>query len=196
MSCDYLPSEAEGPHYQGDVREVIDSVRLTGGLGFDLLIAHPPCTRLTNSGVRWLHVPPLGKTKQQMWDELEQAVAFYRELRDAPIPRKALENPVMHCHARERLGSVRRHVVQPWWFGEPAFKATGFELIGLPPLEPTNKLTPPKAGTDEHKAWSRVHRQPPSTDRWKHRSRTFNGIAEAMAEQWGKVTHNAEVKRG
>lgn len=190
MSCDYLPSEAPGPHYQGDVRDVIDSVRLTGGMGFDLLIAHPPCTRLTNSGVRWLHVPPPGKTKAQMWAELDEAVAFYELLRNAPIPRKALENPVMHRHARERLGSLPRHVVQPWWFGDPAFKATGFELHGLPPLTPTHKLTPPKAGTDEHKQWSWVHRAPPSADRWKHRSRTFPGIAEAMADQWGGLTHN------
>ncbi len=186
MSCDMLPTEADGPHYQGDVRDIL-------GDGWDLMIGHPPCTRLTNSGVRWLHVPPPGKTKEQMWVELDEAAEFYRTLRDAPIPRKALENPVMHCHARERLGNANRHVVQPWWFGEPAFKATGFELIGLPPLQPTNRLTPPKAGTPEHKSWSWswVHRLPPSEDRWKHRSRTFHGIAAAMADQWGAVTHNS-----
>ena len=193
MSCDMLPTEVPGPHYQGDVRDVIDSVRLTGGMWFDLLIAHPPCTRLTNSGVRWLHVPPPGKTKEEMWADLDAAADFYRMLRDAPIARKAIENPVMHRYARERIGDVRRQVVQPWWFGEQAFKATGFELIGLPPLVPTNKLTPPKAGTDEHKQWSWVHRAPPSADRWKHRSRTFHGIAAAMADQWTGLTHNAEL---
>lgn len=194
MSCDMLPSEAPGPHYQGDVRDVIESARMNGGMGFDLMIAHPPCTRLANSGVRWLHVPPPGKTKEQMWAELDEAAEFYRMLRDAPIPRKALENPVMHCYARDRLGNAKRHVVQPWWFGEPAFKATGFELIGLPPLVATNKLTPPKAGTDEHKAWSWIHRASPGPDRWKQRSRTFHGISTAMAEQWG-VTSNDEAKR-
>jgi hypothetical protein len=180
MSCDILPTEVEGPHYQGDVRDIL-------GDGWDLLVAHPPCTRLTNSGVRWLHVPPPGKTKAEMWAELDAAAEFYLVLRNAPIERKAIENPVMHCHARERLGEVPRQVVQPWWFGEPAFKATGFELAGLPPLAPTNKLTPPKAGTDEHKRWSWVHRASPGADRWKQRSRTFPGIAKAMAEQWGGV---------
>lgn len=190
MSCDMLPSEAPGPHYQGDIRDVLYVGPMTQP--WDLMIAHPPCTRLTNSGVRWLHVPPPGKTKEQMWAELEEAAAFYRMLRDVPIPRKALENPVMHYHARERLGNAKRHVVQPWWFGEPAFKATGFELIGLPPLVPTNKLDTPKPGTEEHKRWSAIHRAPPGPDRWKFRSRTFHGIADAMAAQWG-ATPNAEL---
>ncbi len=185
MSCDMLPTEVPGLHHKGDVIEVLHD-------GWDLLIAHPPCTRLTNSGVRWLHVPPPGRTKDEMWRDLDLAAGFYKMLRDAPIAMKAIENPVMHRYARERIGAVRRQVVQPWWFGEQAFKATGFELIGLPPLVPTNKLTPPKAGTDEHKQWSWVHRAPPSADRWKHRSRTFPGIAAAMADQWPGLTHNAK----
>jgi hypothetical protein len=160
---------------------------------FDLLIAHPPCTRLTNSGVRWLHEPPPGKTRQQMWDDLDDAAAFYRRVRDLPVPRKAIENPVMHKYARERIQIGPRQVVQPWWFGEQAFKATGFELIGLPPLVPTRKLTPPKPGTAEHKAWSQIHRASPSKDRWKIRSKTYQGIANAMAEQWG--THFAATRR-
>ncbi len=183
MSCDLLPSETPGPHYQGDVRDMIDAIRMCS-MGFDLMIAHPPCTRLANSGVRWLHKPPSGKTIEQMWIDLDAAVDFYNSLRDLPIARKALENPIMHRYARERLGNVARHVVQPWWFGDHAFKDTGFELIGLPKLTPTNKLTPPKIGTDEHKKWSWIHRAPPSADRWKQRSRTFFGIADAMAAQW------------
>ena len=178
MSCDLLPTESPGPHYQGDIRDVLD-------YPWELAIFHPPCTRLTNSGVRWLHVPPHGKTKQEMWADLDEAADFYMLLRNAPIPRKAIENPVMHCYARERIGNTERQVVQPWWFGEPAFKATGFELIGLPKLNATNKLTPPKAGTDEHKHWSWIHRAPPGPDRWKQRSRTFTGIANAMTNQWG-----------
>ncbi|MGV3707979.1 MAG: hypothetical protein ACO1Q7_03995 [Gemmatimonas sp.] len=153
--------------------------------GYDLLIAHPPCTRLANSGVRWLHVPPPDKTLEEIWADFEDGVSLYQRIRALPIARKAIENPIMHKYARERIGVGPRHVVQPWWFGERAFKATGFELIGLPPLVATNKLTPPKAGTDEHKAWSFIHRASRGPDRWKIRSRTFQGIANAMADQWG-----------
>lgn len=178
VSVDLLPTDSPGPHIQGDVLDVL-------GEGWDLMIAHPPCTRLANSGVRWLGTPPPGRTRAQMWRELDDAAAFYRALRDAPIPKKAIENPIMHRYARERIGRVSRQVVQPWWFGEPAFKATGFELVGLPELVVTNKLNPPKPGTEEHKAWSWVHRLPPSPDRWKKRSMTFVGVAQAMADQWG-----------
>jgi len=180
MSCDVRETEAEGPHYRGDVRDVLDD-------GWDAMIAHPPCTRLTNAGVRWLHVPPKGRTLSALWQELDQGAEFYKTLRDAKIPRKALENPVMNPYAYARIGKPKRHVVQPWWFGDPAFKATGFELIGLPPLVATNKLNPPKPGTEEHKMWSWIHRMPPGPDREKARSRTFQGIADAMAAQWGAL---------
>lgn len=180
-SCDLLPAEDGSPfHIQGDVLPML-------GEGWDILIAHPPCTRLTNSGVRWLHVPPRGRTREAMWTDMEEAAAFYMALRAARIPRKALENPIMHRYARERIRPGRRQIVQPWWFGEPAFKATGFELVGLPPLVATKRLTPPKPGTADHVAWSRVHREPPGPDRWKNRSRTFPGIARAMADQWGTL---------
>lgn len=180
ISCDLLPSEDGSPHhYQGDVRDLLAT------RGLDLMIAHPPCTRLTNSGVRWLHKPPSGRSLEDMWRELDEAVAFYKLLRDAPIPKKAIENPVMHKYARERIGNIRRQIVQPHWFGGKAFKATGFELIGLPELIPTDRLIIPAPGTVEHKKWSWVHRMPPSPDRWKERSRTFQGIADAMAAQWG-----------
>lgn len=172
-SCDLLESEDNSKyHIQGDCLALL-------GDGWDLLIAHPPCTRLANSGVRWLH-------ERDLWVDFEQAVQFYLALRNAPIAKKCLENPVMHKYARERLGSVRRQVVQPWWFGEKTFKATGYELHGLPDLVATDRLTPPAVGTDEHKAWSWIHRCPPGPDRWKIRSRTPQGIADAMAEQWGK----------
>lgn len=181
-SCDLLPSEDNSPyHIQGDVVPLLDQ-------GWDLLIGHPPCTRLTNSGVRWLHVPPEGKTKEEMWLELDAAAKFYCLLRDAPIKRKGIENPVMHKYARERVGNGRRQVVQPYWFGDPFFKATGFELINLPDLKPTNMLTPPLAGTDEYKAWSAVHRMSPGPDRWKERSRTYPGVAKAIAEQWSNLS--------
>ena len=174
ISCDLLPSDSDfGPHYQGDVFDIIND-------GFDLLIAHPPCTRLANSGVRWL-------AERNLWDEMHQAAEFYKALRNAPIKMKCIENPIMHKYARELLGSVPRQVVQPWWFGEKTFKATGYELQNLPALKPSNKLTPPKPGTDEHKEWSWVHQCPPSPLRWKIRSTTPLGIAEAMAEQWSEL---------
>jgi hypothetical protein len=171
ISCDLLPTDSPGPHYQGDVFDIIDD-------GFDLGIFHPPCTRLANSGVRWL-------SERDLWDEMRQAAEFYLRLRNCQIPKKCIENPVMHKYAREILGNVRRQVVQPWWFGEKTFKATGYELHGLPDLVATNKLEPPKPGTDEHKQWSWVHRCPPGPDRWKIRSTTPLGIAQAMANQWG-----------
>lgn len=178
ISCDLLPTDQPGPHHQGDVLDII-------GDGWDLMIAHPPCTRLANSGVRWLHTPPPGKTKEQMWLELDEAAEFYCALRDAPIPKKCIENPVMHKYAKERIGEYPRQVVQPHWFGEPMFKATGYELHGLPELDRTHWMDEPKPGTYEHKAWSWVHRCPPGPMRWKIRSTTPQGIANAMVEQWG-----------
>jgi hypothetical protein len=152
---------------------------------WDLMIAHPPCTRLTNAGVRWLKVAPRGRSLEDLWQELREAATFYKALRDAPIEKKAIENPVMHKYARELIGPMTRQIVQPWWFGEPEFKATGFELYNLPQLVPTNKLTPPKSGTVEHRAWSKVHMMSPGADREKNRSRTLKGVAEAMSSQWG-----------
>lgn len=177
-SCDLLPSEKEGPHFQCDVRDVLDN-------GWDAMIGHPVCKRLANSGRRWLHNPPNGKTMVQMWGDFFAGVEFYKALRDAPIPFKAIENPVMHDHARECLSMGRRQIVQPWWFGDKAFKATGWELIGFPELIPTDKLTPPEKDTEEHRAWSWVHRMPPGPNREKERSRFHLGMASAMAQQWG-----------
>lgn len=186
VSCDLLVTEKPGPHVQDDVLAYLERNR-EQGRRFDLMIAHPPCTRLTNSGVRWLKVPPPGRTLKSMWQELESAAAFYRALQRAEgILHKAIENPIMHCYARERIPMLgQRQVVQPWWFGDEAFKATGLELINLPPLVPTNRLTPPPSGTAEHARWSKVHRASPGPDRWKERSRTYPGLADAMAEQWG-----------
>ena len=136
-----------------------------------------------------MHVPPKGKTMVDMWREFFFGVEFYKAIREANIPKIAIENPVMHDHAREVLGRHKRNIVQPWWFGEEMFKATGFELKGLNPLIATNKLTPPKPGTDEHKKWSFIHRMSPGPERTRLRSKTPTGIAKAMAEQWaGELT--------
>lgn len=181
-SCDLLPAEdGSNRHIVCDIRELLHE-------GWDLLaVMHPPCTRLCNSGVRWLHRPPRGRTLDQMWAELETATGLFAACWHAPIPRRAIENPIMHRHARERLPAdlPKPHIVQPWWFGAPAFKATGWYLAGLPALTPTARLDPPRPGTPEHKRWSAVHRAPPGPNRWKLRSRTFEGMAEAAARQWG-----------
>lgn len=200
-SCDLLPAEdGSNRHIRGDVRDHLSD-------GWDLLmVAHPPCTRLCNSGVRWLHEPPKNPPKEAlyaeqeawptlgrearlriMWRLLDEGAALFTACWQAPIDRVAVENPVMNPHGRARLpvDLPKPQIVQPWWFGEPFFKATGFYLRGLPPLVATDRLTPPKPGTDEHKRWSAVHRAPPGPDRWKFRSRTFEGVAAACASQWG-----------
>jgi hypothetical protein len=185
-SCDILPAEdRSNRHIVGDIRDHLND-------GWDLLaVMHPPCTRLCNSGVRWLSVPPPRKTIEQMQAELREGAALFSACWNAPIERIAVENPVMHRHAKALIENFEpaAQTVQPWWFGEPAFKATGLYLRNLPPLVPTNKLTPPKKGTPEHKAWSKVHRASPGPNRWRERSRFFAGIADAMADLWGGVGH-------
>lgn len=181
-SCDLLPADDySNRHIVGDIRDLL-------GDGWDLLtVMHPPCTRLCNSGVRWLKVPPPGRTREEMWEELDAGAALFSDCWNAPIPRVAVENPVMHRYAKERIRNFQppAQTVQPWWFGDQAFKATSFYLRELPKLVATNRLTPPKAGTEEHRQWSAVHRASPGKDRWKIRSMTYPGIAEAIADQWG-----------
>lgn len=190
-SVDLLPAEdGSNRHIVGDVRDHLHD-------GWDLLaVLHPPCTRLCNSGVRWLHVPPPGRTRDDMWAELDEGAALFSACWSAPIERVAVENPVMHKHARARLPDdlPRPQIVQPWWFGDPFFKATGFYLRGLPQLVATNRLTPPAAGTDDHKAWSAVHRTSPGPDRWKERSRTFPGMADAAADQWAGWAEGMQIE--
>jgi len=190
-SVDLLPAEdGSNRHIIGDVRDHLRD-------GWDMLaVMHPPCTRLCNSGVRWLHQPPPGRSREEVWAELGDGCAFFSACRTAPIDCVAIENPIMHRHARERLPAdlPRPQIVQPWWFGEPFFKGTGFYLRGLSRLVATNPLTPPKRGTNEHKAWSAVHRASPGPDRWKIRSRTFQGVADACAMQWaGPVAAEREA---
>ena len=161
MSCDLLPTDTPGPHWQGDVREVL-------GMGWDLMIAHPPCTHLAVSGAKWFH------RKQA---EQAEALDFVRLLLDAPIPRIALENPVSIISSRIRKPD---QIIQPWQYGHGETKATCLWLKGLPLLKPSNIVEGREA---------RVHRMSPSPNRWKERSRTFPGIAAAMAAQWGALTH-------
>ena len=161
-SCDLLDTEIPGQHIRGDVLEILNN-------GWDLIIAHPPCTYLANSGVRWLHEIP-GR-----FAKLKEALDFWKELFNAPIPKKVFENPIPHKYARVVMGDYDQ-IIQPWQFGHPETKATCLWLYGLPKLEPTNVVD----GRE-----GRVWKEPPGPDRWKNRSRTYQGIANAMAEQWG-----------
>lgn len=179
-SCDLLPAEdGSSRHIVGDARELLDD-------GWDLMISHTPCTRLCNSGVRWLSEPPAGRTLEALWAELREGAALFSTFWNAKIPKVCIENPVMHKHAKALIVDYRHpQIVQPWWFGEKAFKATGLYMRGLPRLVPTNRLVPPRPRTAEHKAWSKVFLASPGKDRWRDRSRFLPGFADAMAEQWG-----------
>jgi site-specific DNA-cytosine methylase len=156
-SCDLLPSEKPGPHYQCDVRDILDD-------NWDLMIAHPPCTHLAVSGARWF------KDKQT---EQRDAIDFFLTLAHARVPRIAVENPVsiMSTHYRKP-----DQLIQPWQFGHGETKATCLWLKDLPPLTPTNIV---------EGRLQRIHHMPPSPERWRERSRTYVGIADAMASQWG-----------
>lgn len=196
MSCDLLPTDAPGPHYRGDVRDVL-------GDGWDLVVAHPPCTYLSVSGMHW--------TKRGLRDPrlTEDALDFVRLLIDAPAPRVAVENPVSVISSRIRPPD---QIVQPWMFGHDASKATCLWLRGLPKLVPTEVVEPrlvccgvelpPGVGKrgcancngdkEARPRWgnqtaSGQNRLGPSPDRWKIRSETYIGIAAAMASQWGAL---------
>lgn len=156
VSCDVLPCEAPGLHYQGDVLDILSD-------GWDLMIAHPPCTHLAVSGARWF---------KDKLDDQKVALTFVSELLNAPIERTALENPIGVISSRIRKPD---QIIQPWQFGHGETKATCLWLKGLPKLVPTNVVDGREA---------RVHRLPPGPDRWKERSRTLKGIAAAMASQW------------
>jgi len=168
VSCDLLPSETAGFHYQGDVRDILDC-------GWDLMIAHPPCTYLSVSGMHWT---TRGLRDPQL---TEDALAFVQLLMAAPIPCIALENPVSIISTRIRKPD---QIVQPWWFGDDASKKTCLWLKNLPPLVPTDKLEGDDRTRRANQTPSGQNKLGPSEDRWKIRSKTFNGIAMAMAQQW------------
>lgn len=161
MSCDLLPTDAPGPHYQGDVRDVLD-------YPWDLMIAHPPCTHLSVSGARHFEAKRLDGRQQS-------AVSFFMMLAKANIPMIAIENPVCIMSSMWRKPD---QVIQPWQFGHGETKATCLWLKNLPPLQPTDIVE----GRE-----NRIHRMPPSQDRWKLRSETYQGIADAFANQWGNL---------
>jgi site-specific DNA-cytosine methylase len=155
-SCDLLPTEKLGQHHQCDVRDVLP-------LGWDMMVCHPPCTHLAVSGARWFYK----KQKEQ-----KEALEFVDLLLNAPIKHIALENPISIISTVFRKPD---QIIQPWQFGHGETKATCLWLKDLPRLQPTNIVNGREA---------RVHKMPPSENRWKERSRTYQGIADAMAEQW------------
>ena len=196
MSCDLLPADVEGPHYQGDVMDIIND-------GWDLMIAHPPCTYLCSGGLHWNERVP-GRA-----EKTEEALVFVGALLDADIPRIALENPIGRISSAIQKPT---QTIQPWQFGADAQKATCLWLKNLPPLVPTKIIEPtyackcgsrfpyalgkhgcpnchgdsgPAEGVYANQTASGQNNLPPSPDRWKERSKTYQGIADAMAAQWG-----------
>jgi len=188
-SCDILPADTPtNRHIQDDIRNVITMER------WDLVfIGHPPCTRLCNSGVRWLHKAPPDRTEAELWRELDEGCELFAELFNADVPCLAIENPVMHRYAKERIQKLSKlpfpwkanQTVHPWHFGhdpdgeDAVSKQTCFWTRNLPNLEKTGTLTKDQARDDIHKA-------PPSADRWKIRSKFYPALAAAMADQWGR----------
>lgn len=181
-SCDLLPTERPGQHIQGDVLQVLAD-------GFDLMVAHPPCTYLTVSGNKWMK-PEFAERFPRRHEQREEAVAFFLALYHAPIARVAVENPIGVMSTRFRKPD---QVVQPWMFGHGETKATCLWLRGLSPLLPTHHkdgdLFTDPAPTERVQ---RLHLLPPSPTRWAERSKTYPGIAQAMADQWGAL----DAKRG
>ncbi len=167
ISCDFEPTEQPGIHYHGDVRDILWTE------DWDLIIAHPPCTYMANSGVRWLYNPD-GSKNIERWENLKEATAFFNLFADHPCKRKAIENPIPHRHAG--LPKFTQSI-QPYEFGHTTSKRTCLWLYGLPKLVPTN-IIPKENRTQD------VWLASPGPNRWKERSRTFQGIADAMAAQW------------
>lgn len=186
MSCDLLPTDKPGPHYQGNVLDILND-------GWDLMIAHPPCTYITNAGVRHLHENVTSKNgvrakvygKARML-EMKKACEFFNALLNSSVPKVCVENPIPHKYARAIIGDYTQ-LIQPWQFGHKETKATCLWLKNLPKLVPTNIVGPPPKNMtpEERRKWHKVHMTAPSKDRWKIRSVTYQGIADCMAETWG-----------
>jgi hypothetical protein len=169
ISCDLLPSERPGPHYQGDVFDIIDD-------GFDLIIAHPPCTYLCSSGLHW------NKRRPERQIETDKAIEFVQRLLNANISKIALENPIGCISSKIRKPD---QIIQPWQFGHAESKSTCLWLKRLPLLQPTCIVQKPESGVWLNQTPSGQNKLGPSETRWIERSRTYLGIAEAMAKQWG-----------
>lgn len=187
MSCDFLPTEKPGPHYQGDVLDILND-------GFDLLIAHPECTYITNTAVCHLHAPDATKPSlkgKPRWLALDEGARFFRKLLECGIKYKAIENPIPHKYAVERIGRKYDQLLQPYQFGHLERKATCLWLEKLPKLIETNNVKGEMEKLPKREQ-QRLHFLSPGPDRWKERSRTYQGIADALADQWPKAILEAE----
>lgn len=182
ISCDLLPTENPGKHYEGDIKLLLG---LTENQ-YDLMIAHPPCTYMSNSGVCWLY-----KNKER-WDHLADATKFFNMLKHSKIKHIAIENPIPHKYARKEIGNYTQ-IIQPYQFGHAERKATCLWLKNLPQLKSTKNVYEEMKRLPKNKA-QRLHYLPPGKDRWKLRSKTFKGIAEAMAKQWSDYIMKVENK--
>ncbi|NGM47968.1 hypothetical protein G5B31_20840 [Rhodobacter sp. SGA-6-6] len=200
-SCDIEPAE------DGSNRHIVCDIR--GGIlgwGWDLLcVMHPPCTRLCRSGRRWMSGPgiwtlpkqlPRGRTQADLIAEFEEGISVFTACWSAPIRRVAVENPVMNDLAQARMPAdlPRPQLVQPFWFGHPEYKETGWYLRGLPPLVETNRLPEPERGSPEWRAWNRVHRMSPGPERSRLRSRSYPGMMAAAAMQWAGPAEGVDVR--
>jgi len=184
FSCDLKPGKINADwHYKGSVFDIIN-------FGWDLMIAHPPCTYLTVTANKWLKDQPKRESGKLVGEERrkarEEAIQFFMDLYNAPIPRIAIENPIMHKYAKSIIRENQKQVVQPWMFGHTESKATCLWLKNLPPLVETNNVKEQFLKLPKKEA-QRLHYASPGPDRWKIRSTTFQGIADAMAEQWGRL---------
>lgn len=183
LSCDLKPTEIPGNHYQGDIKDVLYD-------DWDLIIAHPPCDFLANSGVRWLTNGDLEKRKQR-WIDLGKAIKFFHLFYDHPFCKRiVVENPIPHKHAKLPRYS---QIIQPWLFGHKEMKPTCLWIKGVPKLKPTNIVGPPPKDKKERYKWQRVWAEPPGPERKTNRSRTYLGIAEAMADQWSNIVHQLSL---
>ena len=174
ISADILPTETPGPHIQGDVTDLL-------GESWDLVIAHPPCTYLALSGVRWLHERP------ERWKAMQEGADFFARMFEFNTPLLCVENPIQHRYAVTAHGQGRQdQVIHPWQHGHAETKRTGLWLRGLPPLTPTRDVSELMATLPDAEK-HRIHRTPPGPDRWRLRSRTYPGIAAAMVAQWAPL---------
>lgn len=170
ISCDLLPTESSGPHYQGDIKDILYN-------DWDMIIAHPDCTYLCNSGVCWLH------KDQLRWEKLDRAAEFFKLFLNHPCSKIAIENPIPHKYAIERIEKKYDQIIHPWQFGHMERKSTCLWLKGLPKLTETNNVYSEMIKLPKNQQ-QRLHYLPPSINRGHERSKTFLGIAEAMSAQW------------
>lgn len=176
ISCDLLPTDNPGPHYKGNVFDIIND-------NWDLIVAHPPCTYLCNSGVSWLYNKDKTINKAR-WEEMELGALFFKNILHNKCKKICIENPIMHRYAKVIIQQNYSQIIHPYQFGHMEQKATCLWLKGLPLLKETNNVKKEMMELPVNQR-QRIHYLPKTKDRWKERSKTFQGIAKAMAKQWG-----------